>query len=206
MLKRVFDIFLALVLAVLLSPLLIGVALWMILRRDLPIFYVSERMKTVDTPFDLVKFRTMDPPGPDDANTGVSGGDKAARISPLGRVLRRYRLDELPQLWNVLKGDLSFVGPRPPLRQYTDRFPDLYAQVLRSKPGLTGLATLTIHRFEETALARARSVEETEAIYVRRCIPRKARVDLLYQRRAGVCFDIQILYRTARAVFFERSA
>ena len=98
-----------------------------------------------------------------------------------GRFLRRSRLDEVPQLWNVLKGDMSFVGPRPPLRLYVERFPELYAKVLQSRPGVTGLATLVFHRHEEKLLAACRSAAETDAVYARRCVPRKARIDLIYQ-------------------------
>ncbi len=111
-------------------------------------------------------------------------------------MLRRTRLDELPQLWNILRGDMSFVGPRPPLRMYVERFPGLYAQVLRSRPGVTGLATLVFHRREAELLRGCRSAEETDTVYVRRCVPVKARLDLIYQRRRNVCFDLAILGRT----------
>ena len=156
-------------------------------------------MKTPEQPFNLIKFRTMSH-APEDQNTGVTGGDKASRITPIGRKLRRYRLDELPQLINVLRGDMSFVGPRPPLRQYTEKFPDLYGQVLRSRPGVTGLATLHYHRHEERLIASATTAEETETIYATRCVPRKAKLDLIYQRHASVCFDIVILWQTLAKV------
>jgi len=129
-------------------------------------------------------------------NDGVSGGDKADRITRTGRFLRRTRLDEVPQLWNVLRGDMSFVGPRPPLRVYVERFPQLYAQVLQSRPGITGLATLACHRHEERLLARCHSPAETDAVYARRCVPRKAALDLLYQRRSTICLDLLLMIRT----------
>ena len=151
-----------------------------------------------DQSFRLVKFRTM---RPDPTTGGVTGGDKSARISRVQRFLRRSRLDELPQLWNVLRGDMSFVGPRPPLRVYVEAFPDLYAEVLRSRPGVTGLASLTFHAHEEAILARAASAAETDALYRRRCVPRKARLDLIYQRKASLCFDLALLWRTLRRVF-----
>ena len=103
-------------------------------------------MKAPGVPFHLWKLRTMTVVRED---SGVSGGDKAARITPVGRFLRRARLDEIPQLWNVIRGDMSFVGPRPPLRLYVERFPALYAEVLKSRPGITGLATLHFHAHEE---------------------------------------------------------
>lgn len=197
--KRLFDITLAAIGLIITAPVILIIAL-MILRRDGgPVFYVAERMKTPDQPFDLIKFRTMSNV-PDSENAGVTGGDKANRITPIGRFLRRYRLDELPQLLNILKGDMSLVGPRPPLRQYTDAFPDLYTEVLKSRPGITGLATLHFHRHEERLIATAKTPEETEEIYANRCVPRKATLDLIYQRHASVCFDAVILWQTVRKV------
>lgn len=191
--KRIFDLVAAAVLGVLLAPLILGVALAIWLREGRPVFYLSERMKTPERGFSLIKFRTMRPvPG----DRGVSGGDKSDRITPLGRMLRRTRLDELPQLWNVLRGDLSFVGPRPPLREYVERFPALYAQVLRARPGITGLATIYFHAHEERLLARSRSPAETDAIYARACVPRKARLDLIYQANRGFCLDLWLMLLT----------
>ena len=195
--KRGFDVVAALGLMVVLSPFFAGVTIAILMRRDGPVFYVSERMKTVDHPFQLIKFRTMRPPAAGDDNAGVSGGDKRDRITPLGHRLRRYRLDETPQLVNVLRGDISFVGPRPPLRRYTESHRDLYHLVLQNRPGVTGLASLTFHRHEEMLLAETSSSTETEAVYVRRCMPRKARIDLIYQARRSLWLDLEILLRTA---------
>ncbi|SDX89088.1 sugar transferase [Citreimonas salinaria] len=191
--KRIVDVLGALVLGVLLSPLIVLVALSVALRDGRPVLFRSERMTTPQRAFGLWKFRTMRV-ARDDA--GVSGGDKAARITANGRWLRRTRLDELPQLWNILRGDMSFVGPRPPLRRYVDLHPDLYARVLRARPGVTGLATIVFHRHEERLLASCRTPEETEEVYRRRCIPRKARLDLIYARRATVCSDFQLMAGT----------
>lgn len=199
--KRILDLTLALFLAALLAvPFgLLLVVLW--LTEGRPVFYVSERMKAPGQPFRLWKLRTMRVAA---ADSGVSGGDKAARITPMGRFLRRARLDEIPQLWNVIRGDMSFVGPRPPLRQYVERFPDLYAQVLRSRPGITGLASLEFHAHEERLLAPCASAEETDAVYCRRCIPRKARLDLIYQRRRSVCYDLALIWQTGARVVLRR--
>ena len=195
--KRLFDIALALLLlAVLCLPALL-IALWILLRDGRPVFYVSERMRGVDRPFWLWKFRTMTQSA---ADSGVSGGDKVARITPIGRLLRKFRLDEIPQLWNILRGDMSFVGPRPPLRTYVERAPALYAAVLQSRPGLTGLATLHFRRHEERLLARCSTPQETDFVYARRCVPRKARLDLIYQRRRTLCADVAILWKTVMQV------
>ncbi|MFB2531551.1 sugar transferase [Paracoccus sp. p4-l81] len=191
--KRLFDIIVALILAVILAIPVALTAILILLRDGRPVFYISERMKTPTQGFNLVKFRTMTTVASD---SGVSGGDKSSRITRTGHFLRRTRLDEVPQLWNVLKGDISFVGPRPPLRQYVERFPEIYREVLKSRPGITGLASVYFHAHEEKLLARARTTAETDAIYSRACVPRKARLDLIYQRRRNVCMDAAIMLKT----------
>lgn len=192
--KRALDLTLAVILTVLLAPIGLVVALAILLRDGRPIFYLSERMHAPNAPFTLWKFRTMTPVA-DDA--GPSGGDKAARITRTGRFLRRTRLDEVPQLWNILRGDMSFVGPRPPLRRYVERFPDLYGQVLQSRPGVTGLATLYIHRWEERIMACCATPEQSDAVYARRCVPRKGRLDLMYQRHRSLALDLRLIAMTA---------
>ncbi len=192
--KRVFDIALALVLSLILVPVALVIAALILLREGRPVFYVSERMKTAEEPFFLWKFRTMSGAAGDG---DVSGGHKAGHVTPLGRILRKTRMDELPQLWNVLRGDLSFVGPRPPLRSVVERFPEVYAKVLRSRPGITGLATLYFHRHEEWLMAGCGSAEEARAVYDRRVVARKARLDLIYQKRRGFWMDLRLIGMTA---------
>ena len=196
--KRLMDIVLALLLLVVLLPAIAIIALLILLRDGRPVFYLSERMKTPTEGFRLWKFRTMTTVAQD---SGVSGGDKAARITRIGGRLRRYRLDELPQLFNILRGDMSFVGPRPPLRRYVEMCPETYAQVLRNRPGVTGLATLVFHGAEERLLAPCQSAAETEQVYVRRCIPVKARLDLIWARRRNICYDARLIWQTVARVF-----
>ena len=192
--KRLFDILVALLLGAFLSPVILGLALWIRVRDGAPVFYISERMKTPDQGFGLVKFRTMTVV---ETDSGVSGGDKSARITRTGQMLRGKRLDELPQLWNVLKGDISFVGPRPPLRQYVEQFPEVYGEVLKARPGITGLATLVYHAHEEQLLSRCATRDETDAVYARACVPRKARLDLIYRDNRNLCWDAILMWRTA---------
>lgn len=201
--KRLLDVSVAAALVVVFGLPFLVLLLLLLIVQGRPLFYVSERMKGIDRPFLLWKLRTMTVVA---ADTGVSGGDKATRITPVGRLLRRTRLDELPQLWNILKGDLSFVGPRPPLRTYVERYPDLYARVLRNRPGITGLATLRFHAREEQLLANCRTPEETDSVYCRRCIPRKAHLDLIYQRNWSVCLDMQLMWETLKGVLLRRVA
>ncbi|MEH7828681.1 sugar transferase [Gemmobacter denitrificans] len=205
--KRLFDIALALLLMAVLALPFALLLLVLLVKDGRPLFYVSERMRAPGRPFALWKLRTMTVVVSD---SGVSGGDKASRVTPTGRMLRRARLDEIPQLWNVLRGDMSFVGPRPPLRIYVERFPDLYARVLQSRPGITGLASLHYHRHEAWILAQCRTAAETDAAYSRRCVPAKAKLDLIYQQNQSLCLDLKLIAQTGFGVllrpFFRKRA
>jgi len=191
--KRLFDILVSLLLLALLWPVLLGIAAVILIRDGRPVIFRSERMRTVDQPFFLWKFRTM---RNDAADSGVTGKDKASRITRTGAYLRRKRLDELPQLWNILRGDISFVGPRPPLPRYVRLFPQLYAKVLTSRPGVTGLATLFYHEHEEALLAQCKTAEDTDRVYRQRCVPQKARLDLIYQSNRTLCLDMILMVKT----------
>ncbi|WP_240722541.1 sugar transferase [Poseidonocella sp. HB161398] len=195
--KRLMDLAFCLLLLVPVAPMILAITLLILLRDGRPVFYLSERMKTAEQGFTLVKFRTMTV---DPGRGGVTGGDKTDQITRTGRWLRRLRLDELPQIWNVLRGDISLVGPRPPLRRYVEAAPALYREVLACRPGITGLATLRFHRHEALLLAGCRNAEETDRVYRRRCVPRKAQLDLIYRKNRNVCFDFLILVQTFCAV------
>ena len=113
-----------------------------------------------------------------------------ARITPIGKILRRLKLDELPQLWNVLRGDMSLVGPRPEVPRYMDQYTPEQRRILDYKPGITDPATLYFR--EEEALLR--KVPDVEAFYLRYCVPRKVHVNLEYAGRAGILSDTWIIF------------
>jgi len=196
--KRIFDLVLLAILSTVWVPVALIVALKVLRRDGRPIIHVSERMRTPDQAFGLWKFRTMRVSAQGD---GISSGETDARITEFGARLRRSRMDELPQLWNVFRGDISFVGPRPPLRKYVEQFPELYGQVLKSRPGITGLASVVFHSHEEWLLKDCRTPEETDAVYARRCVPRKARLDLIYQRNRSLRLDCWLIWWTAARAF-----
>ena len=175
--KRLLDLGLALLLLVVGMPLLLGLAGLILLRDGRPVLYLSERMTTPQRGFLLWKFRTMRPDG---ADRGVSGGDKADRITRTGHFLRRYRLDELPQLWNILVGDMSLVGPRPytPPQRRMHALPELYESL---RPGLTGFWQIG-PRGEGSDFA-LRAVE-----------------DARYWRELSLGVDLQVILRTAAIV------
>lgn len=196
--KRLFDLISVLAVFFVTWPLILWIAYQIWREKDGPIFYIAERMRGPDRPFGLVKFRTMTA---SDTNSGVTGGDKSSRITPLGKRLRQRRLDELPQLWNIFRGDMSFVGPRPPLPDYVARFPEIYDAVLQNRPGVTGLATLIFNKREGDLLAACKSSAETDDVYCRRCIPAKAKLDLIYQKNYRPCLDYWIIWQTLRQIF-----
>lgn len=190
---RLFDLSILALAA--LPALCIGavIAALLLVAQGRPVFFCSERMKTVQTGFTLIKFRTMRIDG---SGLRLTGGDQRASITPIGRWLRRSRLDELPQLLNVLFGDMALVGPRPPLRVTVAAEPLVFAAVLRRRPGLTGLASLVYRRHETRLLATVASEAETRALYHRRCLPAKVRLDLIHQRSRTPAFDLAILVAT----------
>lgn len=137
--KRIFDLVLGILLLVLVAPALLVLYAIVIHNDGHPFLYRSIRMKTPRRKFRLYKIRTMSMVHERD-NKGVTGGNKSSRITKLGHFLRKTRLDEMPQVINVLKGDISFVGPRPPEPRYVRACPDVYRKVLQDRPGITGLA------------------------------------------------------------------
>lgn len=160
-----------------------------------PFFYRSKRMCSPTRTFRLWKIRTMAEPF--HSQDGAAGGDTSDRVLPFGRFLRRTRLDELPQIFNVIAGDIRFLGPRPPLPRYVREYPELYENVLSVPPGVTGLATVMVHRRESRLLSGCATAAETDEVYRRACIPLKARLDILYRDKKCFGLDCWILLRTA---------
>ena len=169
-----------------------------------PFIFSSERMRSADQRFLLLKIRTMNPPCEGELQSAL-GGDQKARITRIGMILRRTRLDELPQILNVLRGDIRFIGPRPPLARYVALYPDLYRQVLAdTPPGITGLATVFLHAREERLLAACRTSEETDRVYRQLCNPIKARLDLMYRDRRSWMLNARILWMTVSRLFRKK--
>lgn len=158
-----------------------------------PVLYQARRVGKDGRPFHLYKFRSMATGAADGA--GVTGsGDP--RVTSLGRILRRTKLDELPQLVNTLRGEMSLVGPRPEDPRYVALYSPEQRQVLRVKPGITSAATV-LHRHEEELLVGV----DFEEIYRREILPNKLRIELDYLSRRTLTGDVRILMQTASALF-----
>lgn len=191
MLKRLFDLAGAATGLLLLSPLLLAVAWWVKLDSPGPVFYRQERVGRHGRVFRIHKFRTMRV-GADQAGPAITVGEDA-RITRAGRALRARRLDELPQLIDVLRGDMSLVGPRPEVPRYVALYPPaLREQVLSVRPGLTDPASLAF-RNEAEQLARA---ADPEREYVDVILPAKLASAAAYAQRASLWSDLGVLLRS----------
>lgn len=188
--KRVYDFVLAVIGLVVLSPVLLVIALLMKLSDGGPVLFRQQRIGQWGHPFTIWKFRTMVVNAERQGLGLTKDGD--ARVTRVGGWLRKAKLDELPQIWNVLRGEMSFVGPRPEVPQYVARYTEAQRAVLLVKPGVTDLATLEF-RNEEELLAAAPDVE---AFYLEYCLPRKIELNLQYQRQANLWQDTRVIGRT----------
>ncbi|MFZ1595653.1 MAG: sugar transferase [Anaerolineae bacterium] len=178
----------------LLSPLFCWIALWIKLTSPGPVFYRAVRVGQDGRPFRLYKFRSMIA-GTDRQGPGITAtGDP--RITRVGRFLRRAKLDELPQLLNVLKGEMSLVGPRPEDPRYVALYTPEQRRVLAVRPGITSAASLAF-RHEEQLLAG----EDWETHYRARVLPDKLALDLAYLARRTLLSDLALILRTLAAVF-----
>ena len=187
--KRLLDIIVAAVGLLVLAPLFAVVAVLIKLESPGPILFQQQRIGRQFRPFSIYKFRTMrsDVPG-----APITVGSDP-RITRIGAVLRRSKIDELPQLANVLRGDMSLVGPRPEVPYYVELFRSDYQEILKVRPGLTDLASLK-YSDEAALLGRA---DDPEQEYVRRLLPDKIRLAKEYLRQSSFLFDLRLLFETA---------
>ena len=193
MAKRVLDLFVSALGLLLLSPLMLILGIWIKLDSRGPVFYRGERVGKDGRPFRMYKFRTMvveaDRVGP-----AITYRDDP-RITNLGRFLRGTKLDELPQLINVLKGEMSLVGPRPEDPAFVAHYDAEQREVLRVKPGITGPTQLAYR--DEASMLEGTSADED---YLTRIMPEKLELDLHYLQNRSLALDIKILWQTARTL------
>lgn len=197
-LKLFLDKVLALVLLILLSPIILAIAIWIKLDSEGPVFYRQERITTYGRPFRIFKFRTM-----------VKDADKLGaavtehndpRISRAGNKLRKVRLDELPQLFNVLLGDMSFVGVRPEVAKYVNRYTDEMNATLLLPAGITSPASIEYKDEDEVIEKFKGSGRSIDDIYIEEVLPDKMKYNLEYIKNFSIINDIKIMIQTALAV------
>lgn len=193
--KRMLDFCGAALGLLILSPVLIAFAIVVVLTSGFPILFRQRRVGRNGCDFTLYKFRTMTVLA--GAEKGVFEAGDTRRITRIGRFLRKTKLDELPQLWNVLLGDMSLVGPRPEVRKWVEAYPERWAKVLQVCPGITDPGAI-LFRHEEEILKSARDPEQTYRDFV---LPRKLDLYEQYVDSHSMFTDLKILVRTFVALF-----
>jgi lipopolysaccharide/colanic/teichoic acid biosynthesis glycosyltransferase len=179
---------------VLLTPLFIVISILVWAEDGFPIFYLQERIGLHSKPFKLLKFRSMHK---DAASKGfLTVGNKDPRITKIGYFIRKYKIDELPQLINVLIGDMSLVGPRPEVKKYVDLYDTQQQQILSIKPGITDYASI-IYSNENEILAKSQEPEKT---YIQEVMPHKLSLNLKYLNEQSFITDIKIIFRTVKKI------
>lgn len=195
MLKRLFDFVFSLLGLVILSPVFLLISVFVAADSKGGVFYRQKRVGLHGSEFLLYKFRTMR------VNSEQFGlltvGGKDPRVTSAGQVLRRYKLDELPQLLNVLAGNMSLVGPRPEVRKYTDLYSEEQKKVLSVRPGITDYASLAY--FDENELLGRSS--DPESTYILEIMPAKLELNRRYLENQGLATDLGIIFRTIVRIF-----
>ena len=198
--KRILDIVVSLIGLICLFPLLLLVAILVKLDSPGPIFFKQERIGMRFRPFQILKFRTM----MQDSSTrgkSITVGDDP-RITRVGWFLRKTKIDELPQLINVLRGEMTFVGPRPEVPQYVEIFRKDYEEILKIRPGITDLASIK-YRDEAALLGQSENPEEE---YIRRVLPDKIKLEKEYIRRSSFMFDLKLIFKTLLTIFESKAS
>lgn len=196
-LKRLFDILASLCLIILLSPLMLIIFIFVKLTSKGPAFYFQERVTKNKKIFKIIKFRTM-VVNADKIGTLVTL-DNDPRITKIGKFLRKFRLDELPQLFNILSGDMSFVGTRPEVLKYVELYTDKMKATLLLPAGVTSLASINF-KDEDKLLNDKDNTESAEKIYIEKILPEKMKYNLEYLDKFNLWFDIKIMLKTLIAV------
>lgn len=190
MLKRLFDIMASGLGLIILSPFFAVIALWIKLDSRGPVFYRQVRVGRGNKDFRIFKFRSMRPDS--DRKGLITVGGRDPRVTRSGYYIRKYKLDEFPQLINVFMGDMSLVGPRPEVRKYVDMYTREQKRILDVRPGITSLASIR-YRDENEILG---SSADPEKAYVEEIMPDKISIDLEYVDKAGLWTDIKLIFRT----------
>jgi len=194
-LKRSFDIVCSLAGLIILLPFLFLFSLIIIVTSGFPVFYFQTRVGRNNKDFKLYKFRTMY--SDSDKKGLLTVGGRDPRITSAGYFLRKYKLDELPQLMNVLLGDMSLVGPRPEVRKYVDLYSEEQKKVLMVRPGITDYASLDYIN-ENEILGKSKNPEEA---YIKEVMPAKLALNRKYIAEAGFVTDLKIIFRTINKIF-----
>jgi lipopolysaccharide/colanic/teichoic acid biosynthesis glycosyltransferase len=201
-LKRLLDLLIASLAFLFLLPFMIPIVIGLLLTGEGYVFYFQERIGQYSRPFHIWKFATMLKDSPN-LGTGMITLRNDSRITPMGAFLRKTKINELPQIINVLKGDMSIVGPRPTVAKHYHAYPEeIGKKIYTSKPGVTGIGSV-IFRDEEELISN--SGQEPFEYYQNVIIPYKGKLELWYQENASIWLDLVIIFLTAWVIFFPKS-
>lgn len=192
--KRLFDVFWSLVGLFVFFPFFIIIAILIKLDSNGPVFFKQTRVGKRNKDFEIFKFRTMF------INSDKKGlltvGDKDNRVTSIGYYLRKFKLDELPQLFNVLVGEMSFVGPRPEVRKYVKLYTKEQKEVLQVKPGITDLASIAFRNENEILSSK----DNAEEFYIEEIMPKKININLDYIERRNFISDLVVIFKTFKVI------
>lgn len=188
--KRLFDFFVSLIAVIILFPLFLLIAIAVAVDSRGGVFYIQQRIGKDFKPFGMFKFRTMYPDS--DKKLLLTVGNRDNRITRVGFFLRKYKLDEFPQLINVLKGDMSLVGPRPEVKKYVYLYNEEQRKVLSVKPGITDLASIEYSNENEILSGHP----DPEKAYIEEIMPAKLKLNLEYIAKRNFAFDVSLLLKT----------
>lgn len=192
--KRILDILCSFCVLLLLLPVWLVVALLIVLESRGGVFYVQKRVGKDNRDFNLYKFRTMRPDS--DSKGLLTVGARDSRITRVGYFLRKYKIDEFPQLLNILKGDMSIVGPRPEVRKYVDLYTPEQMRVLTVRPGLTDYASIRYVNENEVLAAS----DDPERTYIEEVMPAKLALNLQYIENQSLKEDFKLIFKTFTAI------
>lgn len=196
--KRIFDIFFSLVLLIILSPILLILAILIKIDSKGPVFYRQERVTTNGKIFRIFKFRTMVQNADKIGSLVTVGND--SRITRIGKVIRKIRFDELPQLINILKGEMSFVGTRPEVKKYVEKYTDEMMATLLMPAGVTSYASIMYKDEDEVISNLQKSGKTVDEIYIKDVLPEKMKYNLEYIRKFSFGYDIRLCFKTVIGV------
>lgn len=188
--KRIFDILTSSIILMIFFPFGVIISLSILITSKGGVFYIQERIGKKLKPFGLLKFRTMVIGS--DSKGALTVGTNDIRITTIGRLLRKFKLDEFPQFINVLLGHMSIVGPRPEVKEYVDLYNEEQLEVLNVKPGITDIASLEYFN-ENELLGRSSDPQKT---YIEEVLPAKIELNKQYLRNPSLLSDIKIMWRT----------
>lgn len=190
--KRAFDFILSLIGLILLSPIFLIISLLIALSSKGGVFYKQTRVGKDNIDFKVYKFRSMIVDADKKGLLSIGKDGRDPRVTKIGYILRKYKLDELPQLINVLKGDMSLVGPRPEVRKYVDLYDNKQKEILKVRPGITDIASITF-RNENDLLSQNPNPED---YYIHEIMPKKISLSLEYVKTRSLIKDIKLIFKT----------